>query len=326
MKEQQMALTEVGTNEVEIMRFYLDLKQGDSVYRAFYGVNVAKVLKIMRMPESFMKPPERAHPSVLGAFHFKDRDIVVPLVGLAKYLEGERVEQEEPKIIVTEFNEVTTAFLVSGVTRIYRLSWRDVEQPDRLVSSYSHNAFTGVVRLDEKVVFILDLEKIVIELNPKAAAQLYGLGAMDIEADRPVTILHVDDQVVVRKLVKRALERNPMFTVQSADGGPSALAWLREMQAEAASRGEPIGNLVDVVVTDVEMPVMDGYTLCRQIKEDPVLKQLPVFLFSSLVTKETLHKGVSVGADGQFPKPQTEAMATEMMVELARRCLQRDKV
>ncbi|MGE4299379.1 MAG: chemotaxis protein CheV [Desulfovibrionaceae bacterium] len=326
MKEQKMALTEVGTNEVEIMRFYLDVKQGKSVYRAYYGVNVAKVLKIMRMPESFMKPPERAHPSVLGAFHFKDRDMVVPLVGLAKYLESERVEQEEPKVIVTEFNEVTTAFLVSGVTRIYRLSWKDVEQPDRLVNAYSHNAFTGVVRLDEQVVFILDLEKIVIELNPRAASMLYGHGAVDIKADRPVSILHVDDQVVVRKLVKRALERNPMFTVHSANGGAEALDWLLQKKGEAEAGGVPIGSLVDVVVTDVEMPVMDGYTMCRKIKEDPVLKQLPVFLFSSLVTKETMHKGTSVGADGQFPKPQTEAMATEMMVELARRCLQRESV
>ena len=318
--DQKLALTEVGTNEVEIMVFYLDLRDGEEVYRAYYGVNVAKVLKIMRLPEQIMRPPECAHPSVWGAFLFKDRDRVVPLVGLAKYLEQDRIPGDTQKIIVTEFNQVMTAFLVSGITRIYRLSWADVLKPDRLINEYSKNAFTGVIKLEGKVVFILDLEKIVIELNPQAASAFFGIET-SVKSDRRVNVLHVDDQMIVRRMVKKALERDENFSVASADSGAEALEYLKSKLAEAGEQGLNLRDLVDVVISDVEMPVMDGYTLCKSIKDNPALAHIPVYLFSSLITDETLHKGASVNADGQFPKPQTELMAREIMDDLAVKCL-----
>mgnify|MGYP000926543426 CR=1 FL=1 len=317
--EQKLALTEVGTNEVEIMVFYLDLQDPGGVYRAYYGVNVAKVLKIMRMPDQFMRPPECSHPSVLGAFLFKDRDRIAPLVGLAKYLEEERIPGDEQKIIVTEFNQVMTSFLVSGITRIYRLSWADVLKPDALINAYSKNAFTGVVKLEGKVVFILDLEKIVLELNPHSANAFFGMN-VTIESERRVNILHVDDQMVVRRMVKKALEQNETFEVESADSGAAALDILRDKLERANAQGVDVNQLVTVIISDVEMPVMDGYTLCKSIKDNPALAHLPVYLFSSLITDETLHKGASVKADGQFPKPQTELMAREIMVDLAKKC------
>ena len=320
MAEAKLALTEVGTNEVEIMVFYLDLKNGDETYRAFYGVNVAKVLKIMRMPEQVMTPPEASHPSVLGAFHFKDRGKIVPLVGLARYLREERVEGDEQKVIVTEFNQVMTAFLVSGITRIHRLSWKDIGKPDRLTDRYSDNAFTGVVKLENQIVFILDLEKVVLELNPQAAKAFFGV-KVQVKADRCVKVLHVDDQQLVRRMVKKALEQDSSFCVDSAESGQDALEQLRRKAAEAREKGVPLSEMVNVVVTDVEMPVMDGFTLCRTIKDDPELKTLPVFLFSSLITEETRHRGESVRCDGQFPKPQTEAMAKDIISQLAAMCL-----
>jgi two-component system chemotaxis response regulator CheV len=321
MAEAKLALTEVGTNEVEIMVFYLDLKAGDDTYRAFYGVNVAKVLKIMRMPEQVMTPPEASHPAVLGAFHFKDRGKIVPLVGLARYLKEVRVEGDEQKIIVTEFNQVMTAFLVSGITRIHRLSWKDIGKPDRLTDRYSGNAFTGVVKLEGQIVFILDLEKVVLELNPQAAKAFFGV-RLETTAERTVNVLHVDDQQLVRRMVKHALEQDKAFRVDSAESGQDALDQLRRKVSEARDKGVPLNDLVNVVVTDVEMPVMDGFTLCRTIKDDPELKSLPVFLFSSLITEETRHRGESVRCDGQFPKPQTEAMAKDIISQLAAMCLE----
>lgn len=319
--DRQLALTEVGTNEVEIMCFYLDIKDGDSTIRAYYGINVAKVLKIMRLPEQFMRPPTTAHPSVWGAFHFKDRDKVVPIVSLARYLEQERADSTETqKMIITEFNQVMTAFLVSGITRIYRLSWSDVEQPDKHINEYSGNAFTGMVNLEGHIVFILDLEKIVIELNPQSGKDFFGVGT-GVTSDRNVNVLHVDDQMLVRRMVKHALEKDAAFSVISADSGQAALDILAGLAQQAGEKGIPLTDLVDVVISDVEMPVMDGYTLCRKIKDDPALASLQVYLFSSLITPETEHKGRSVGADGQFPKPQTEMMAREIMADLARKCI-----
>ena len=317
---QHLALTEVGTNEVEIMCFYIDLHHGDGVYRAFYGINVAKVLKITRLPEQVMRPPVSSHNSVWGAFHFKDRDKVVPIVALSRYLEQDQVESPDHKMIITEFNPVMTAFLVSGITRIYRLSWSDVEKPDKNINEYSMNAFTGIVNLEGRIVFILDLEKIVIELNPQSGKDFFGVST-SVRSDRNITVLHVDDQQLVRRMVKKALEQDEAFTVESADSGKEALDILRAKALEAGQSGRSLAELVDVVITDVEMPVMDGYTLCRSIKDDPALSKVPVYLFSSLITDETQHKGLSVGADGQFPKPQTEVMAREIMADLARRVI-----
>jgi len=316
----KLALTEVGTNEVEIMCFFLDLLQDDgSVYRAHYGVNVAKVLKIMRPPDQVMHPPEASHPSVLGAFHFHDRDMVVPLVGLARYLEAKRVPNDTQKVIITEFNQVMTAFLVSGITRIHRLNWSDVNKPDDLLNAYSGNAFTGVVRLEDRIVFVLDLEKIVIELNPRSGDTFFGM-TPGITSEREVRVLHVDDQALVRRMVKSALEQDQAFCVESADSGAAALEILRAKAEEAQGQGRSVTDLVDVVITDVEMPVMDGFTLCKSIKDDPELAAVPVYLFSSLITDETRHRGESVGADGQFPKPQTEVMAKEIMADLVKAC------
>ncbi len=319
--DRKLALTEVGTNEVEIMRFYLDFQQEEGVYRGHFGVNVAKVLKIIRMPVQVMRPPQCSHPSVIGAFLFQDRNRVIPLVGLAAYLDEKRAESNTQKVIITEFNEVITAFLVSGVTRIYRLRWSDVEQPDDLVNRYSKNAFTGLVKLDDEVVFILYLEKIVFELDPRAGQAFYSLAIDNIETDRKVRILHVDDQALVRKMVKRALEQNSDFEVHSASSGKEALDRIQAWKKQAEDENLSLHELIDVVITDIEMPVMDGYTLCKKIKDDDKLTGLPVYLFSSLINDEVRHKGLSVKADGQFPKPQTESMAKDIITALAKRFL-----
>jgi two-component system chemotaxis response regulator CheV len=278
----------------------------------------------MRIPDMTMNPPEKSHQAVQGAFNFKDRDRVIPLVDLAAYLGAVKVEDSEEKVIITEFNEVMTSFIVTGVTRIHRLSWRDIEKPDRLVDRYSEHAFTGVVRIDETVVFILDLEKVVIELNPRSALAFYGTEQGQIIADRDIHILHVDDQNLVRKMVKRSLENNARFHVHSAESGEDALNWLRARLEDARREGRQLEEYVDVIISDVEMPVMDGFTLCSKVKKDPDLRSVPLFLFSSLITEETMHKGESVGADGQFPKPQTEGMVYEMMTTLARKVVGED--
>ncbi len=160
-------LLEAGTNELEIVEFYLEeepREEGESKsYKAFYGVNVAKVLEIIRMPE-VTEMPEVSHPAVLGAFNLRSR--IIPLLDLALWLKKKRIEKEPPKVIVTEFNNVTSAFMVSGVTRIHRISWEDVEAPNKYVSALSSDSITGVVKFSDRMVFILDLERIVAELNP----------------------------------------------------------------------------------------------------------------------------------------------------------------
>jgi two-component system chemotaxis response regulator CheV len=161
-------LLEAGTNELEIVEFYLEEPQGvgEESYKGYYGVNVAKVLEIIRMPK-ITEMPQVSHPSVLGAFNLRNQ--IIPLVDLGQWLKKEHGDKEPPKVIVGEFNNVTTAFLVSGVTRIHRISWEEVEAPNRYMSSLASNSITGWC-LEGRIIFILDLEKIVAELNPAGTA------------------------------------------------------------------------------------------------------------------------------------------------------------
>lgn len=304
-------LLDSGTNELEIVEFHLD----EEGYRGYYGVNVAKVLEIIReQPVTAM--PQMRHPAVLGAFPHRDGR-VVPLVDLAPYLGKKRVGSQEPKIIVTEFNHIITGFLVSGVNRIHRLSWQAVEAPGSFLQHMSRNAITGVVRLEGRVVFILDMEAIVAELDPALAIRLGGdLGGGNSE-QAVYTVLHADDSGNVRNLVKHLMEKSGRFKVIQAPNGEEAWDMLVKFRKEEEAGGTPVEAQVQAVISDIEMPQMDGLTLCRKIKEDPNLKSLPVALFSSLITDRLAHKGQSVGADAQFAKPDLQVLSEKVLALIA---------
>ncbi|MBD5607566.1 MAG: chemotaxis protein CheV [Desulfovibrio sp.] len=316
-------LLEAGTNELEVVEFYLDEtllpgepslenlteqvvgKEAAKHYRGYYGVNVAKVLEIIRMPK-VTELPEVQHESVLGAFNLRSR--IIPLVDLALWL-GKRPAEEksEPKTIVTEFNNVTTAFRVSGVNRIHRISWEQVEQPNSYMASVSSNTIVGVVKLEGRIVFLLDLEKVVATLNPKLSLRLDNLGE-DWDASTGYRALVADDSSLVREMQRDLLEKAG-FKVIVTTNGKEAWDCLTAFKKIVEEEGKPLKDFVQVVVSDIEMPYMDGLNLTSRIKNDPILKQLPVLLFSSLITDKLKHKGISVGADGQISKPEVGTLA-----------------
>jgi two-component system chemotaxis response regulator CheV len=299
-------LLESGTNELEVVEFYLD----EPGYRSHYGINVAKVVEIIR-PQPVTAMPQMPHPCVLGAFPYRNGR-VVPLVDLAKYLNTETSTDAEPKVVITEFNQAVTAFRVSGVNRIYRLSWTDVEAPGRFLQHSSKNSVTGVMRLDGRVVFLLDMESIVGELHPALAlTPKVDIGPGDVQG-RPIRILHADDSGSIRALMKKLLTENNRFALIQSYDGQNAWDTLLALKNRAESEGAPITSFVEGAILDIEMPRMDGLTLCKKIKEDAVLKRLPVAIFSSLVTPTLEHKGRSVGADAQFAKPDLQAVSEKM--------------
>lgn len=330
-------LLEAGTNELEIVEFYLDealseddvcgmsgsladaknimnhplgmldqgKKDGKQFYRGYYGVNVAKVTEIIRMPK-VTSLPELQSPSVRGAFNLRER--IVPLVDLGMWLGKAPVDTEqEGKAIVTEFNNVNTAFMVTGVNRIHRISWEEVEPPNQYVSSVSSDTIVGVVKLDDRIVFLLDLEKIVANLNPKLALRLGDLGS-DWDTSRGYKALIADDSPLIRGMQRDLLEKAG-YKVIVTTNGREAWEYLTECKRRVAEENVPLSNFVQVVVTDIEMPVMDGLNLTSRIKDDNVLKRLPVLIFSSLVTEKLKHRGESVGADGQISKPEVGSLA-----------------
>ena len=213
----------------------------------------------------------------------------------------------DAKTIVTEFNNVTTAFMVSGVNRIHRISWEEVEPPNKYVAAVTQSTIVGVVKLEGRIVFLLDLEKIVANLNPKLGLNLNSLGD-DWDASKGYRALISDDSALVREMQRDLLEKAG-FKVVSTTNGREAWEQLLEYKRMVEEEGRPLADFVQVVVSDIEMPVMDGLNLTLRIKEDPLLKHLPVLLFSSLITDKLRHKGESVGADGQISKPEVGSLA-----------------
>jgi len=298
-------LLEAGTNELEIVEFFLDEPGDDGgVYRGCYGVNVAKVQEIIQMPK-ITSLPEVQHPAVLGAFNLRSH--VVPLVDLSLWLGKQHTESHEaPKVVVTEFNSVTTAFMVTGVNRIHRISWEAVEPPSKYMSMVCKGNITGVVKLEGRIIFLLDLEKIVAELNPALGLRLDT--AIDWGSEERYRAIIADDSALIREMLKDLMQK-ANFEVESVINGREAWERLNALRVRAVEEGRPINDYVQVLVADIEMPSMDGHNLCKRVKEDNVLKTLPVLLFSSLITDRLRHKGESVGADDQISKPEVTVLA-----------------
>lgn len=316
-------LLESGTNELEIIELYVDEK--DSGYRGYYGVNVAKVIEIISMPPQVHRPPNASH-FVAGVFNHRGK--VIMLVDLALWLGKNRSKEQPPIVIITEFNKVTSAFLVSGVTRIHRTSWANIKPLDHYLQNFCE-ALTGMILLENRTVLMLDLERIIGELDPRLAVpQLQdGMDEAVVSEDPataikyPLRVLHADDSGMIRRTTKQLLEEKKEFIVTSVVDGSEAWEYLENLKKQAVAQSKPVNDYLDIVLSDIEMPGMDGYHLCQRIKSDPELKSLPVILFSSLITEKLRHKGESVGADGQLAKPSPAELIKDLKEIIAKRMI-----
>jgi len=318
-------LLESGTNELEIIELFIE----EEGYRGYYGVNVAKVLEIINIPDKIITPPNAA-PFVRGVFDHRGK--VIMLVDLAKWLGRNRIETDHPTVLITEFNQVTTSFLVSGVTRIHRTSWSNIKPMDGYLQGFS-SVLTGVVLLEDRTVFMLDLERVLGDLEPKMAMPLPERAAGEDWLEGTVVssptevpeggvlwkVLHADDSAMIRRATKATLEDTKEFAVTPMVDGKVAWDWLTEMKKTARSENRPISDYIHIVLSDIEMPEMDGYSLCSKIKNDQELKALPVILFSSLITDKLIHKGESVGADKQLAKPHPQELIAAVKDLLAQK-------
>ena len=302
----QNSLLNVNNNELEIIEFLIEEKQPDgSAYSGHYGINVAKVLEIIRLP-SVTSVPSKHDSSVLGTFNLRGK--VLPILNLAAWLGKEMASDENNKVIVTEFSGVQAAFLVSSVTSIHRMTWDRIEPPNKYVQAYSRESITGVLRIQDRVLFILDMEKILASLDSTLDMSQVEVDTTPVEGAGQFHLLVADDSSSLRHILKSSLEKSG-FQVTVVGSGREAWDYLSELRNEAQSKQVELTELVHLVISDIEMPVMDGLNLTHRIKTDPMLKQLPVVLFSSLITDKLRHKGESVGADDQISKPEVTQLA-----------------
>jgi len=314
-------LLESGTNELEVIEVYIDEEGG---YRGYYGINVAKVIEITSMPARVTSPPN-ASAFVAGVFDHRGK--VILLLDLARWLGRKPIRNGKHIVIVTEFNKVTSGFVVSGVTRIHRTSWANIKPVDSYLQNYCE-AITGIILLEDKTVLMLDLERAIGALDPRLAVP-YGsaeanekevfAGVDEAGLTFPLKVLHADDSRMIRTSVKQLLESNREFIVESRADGKQAWEYLADLKKMAADQRKRITEFVDIVLSDIEMPGMDGYHLCQKIKTDPDLQALPVVLFSSLITDKLRHKGESVGADAQYTKPSPAELIGDLKEIVSKR-------
>lgn len=303
---QENILLDAASNELEIIEFYIEEELPDgSKYTSYYGMNVAKVLSIIRRPV-VTGVPGNHHPAALGTFNLRGK--VLPLVDLAMWLCKKTNVNDNWKVIVSEFSGLNTAFLVSGVTRIHRMTWSQVEPPGKHLQSFSHDCIIGVVRFDKRIVFLLDMEQVIASMNPKLSLDHHAEQVETGGIGKGYTILMADDSAPIRNTIAKALHKAG-FEVIKTTCGREAWDELRALKAKADAQGKPLTDFVNLVISDIEMPEMDGHTLTRKIKEDPEFKKLPVILFSSLISEVVLEKGRQAGADEQLSKPDLPELA-----------------
>lgn len=296
MKKSGEILLETGTNEVEVMQFTV---QGE-----LYGINVAKVREIMLSEP--VKPLPRAHPAVEGIF--KPRDRVLTVVDLPRYLSGAPEEKHAKDLfIVTNFNQEYVAFRVDGVVGISRISWEQIQKPDAAASGGADGIATGIAQCGGELVTILDFEKIVGDIAPETAIRLTdldGLGPRE-RSTRPIYV--AEDSALLNRLMKEALTRAGYTNLHLFSNGQELWDALQELRGQGDVR-----EAAALVITDIEMPQMDGHRLTKLIKEDRELREIPVLIFSSLITEELRVKGKQIGADEQLSKPEIGQLVSAM--------------
>ena len=300
-------LLEVGTNELEILEFYIDEQKPDGgSERIYFGMNVAKVREVIESP-NLSRCDHAPHPSFLGTIPLREH--ILPVIDLSVWLGLQRSLNEEDLVVVTEFSQSLNGFLVSGVTEIHRLGWDDVKPPVKFISRYTKAALIGTVEKEDRIIQLLDIESILSDLDPESIKKA---DSSEVFADQPYPVLVVDDSETIREMVGKNL-RVAKLTPTLLTNGQEAWEWLCRMRDQSIGEDRDIYELVRIVIADIEMPMLDGFTLTKRIKEDSVLGKLPVILYSSIITPALRHKGEFVGADDQVSKPDLHLMARKAL-------------
>ena len=296
-------LLETGTNEFEVITFYLgwiDPATGDSI-RSAYGINAAKVRELVAMPGEVTEIVNS--PScVQGVFLLRNR--AIPLVDLCKWFEYEPVHSENTRkswvVIVAELNGKPFGFVTHGVDKVYRVSWSQISPPPELISS--SQSITGICQVNDQLIQMIDFERITAAIDPtmvlKSNKNKKEIELIEQKYHRSVVI--ADDSRVVLMQLTRTLQASGFKVIPHADG---QAAW--EFLEDLRNKGE-LEKKVLAIISDIEMPRMDGHHFCMQVRKQSAYQKIPFILFSSMINNALLRKGKAVGADDQITKPELD--------------------
>ncbi|MCH5260559.1 MAG: chemotaxis protein CheV [Lachnospiraceae bacterium] len=279
-------LLENGTNELEVLEFRLD---GNA-----YGINVAKIKEII--PYQTITPVPNAHPSIEGIF--MPRDTMITAIDLKNCLQRGTTEATG-LFIITNFNKLDIAFHVDSVVGIHRVSWRDIIKPGTTVSTTEDGVSTGIIKFEDRLIIILDFEKIVTDINPETGLKLTDIDQLGERHRIDVPILIAEDSPLLNKLIVDSLHKAGYANLIHTENGQQAYDVIQECKKEGTLRDH-----VQCIITDIEMPIMDGHRLTKLVKSDDATKDIPIVIFSSLVNDEMRRKGEALGANAQLSKPE----------------------
>lgn len=279
-------LLETGTGELEILEFIVNNKH--------YAINVIKVKEVLDV-DNLTKLPQ-THPAIAGLILCRNE--IITLLDLHYILDGQKQDFRGSKTIICEFNKIKVAFKIDNIVGVHRIKWEQITKPDDLSAN---SLVTGNIILGNKIILLLDFEKIVTDINPSTGISEDRIVKVEYKDRSNIKIVLADDSALIRKLLLDTLHKAGFKNLSMFNDGKQALDYLYGI---FENKKENFLEDVQLLITDIEMPQMDGHTLTRKIKEHPVLKRLPVIIFSSLITDNLRHKGESVGANAQLSKPE----------------------
>ncbi|MEK4484930.1 chemotaxis protein [Psychrobacillus sp. FSL H8-0484] len=287
MSDHKGILLESGTNELEIVEFQVGSNN--------FGINVIKVKEIIQ-PIAVTYIPH-AHPHVEGIVQLRGE--VLPVVNMSKVLGLPAINSEQEKYIVAEFNKQRVVFHVDNVTQIHRISWDQIEKPSNIYQGGTSHVI-GVIKREDVMILLLDFEKIIVDINPESGINVESVKKLGQRERSNKKIVVAEDSPLLRKLLHDTLNEAGYVNLEFFENGKDTLNYLEQLEKVSPD----ISEHVQIVVTDIEMPQMDGHALTRSIKENSHLSKLPVLIFSSLITDDLRHKGDQVGAEDQISKPE----------------------
>ena len=288
-------LLESGTNELEIVEF--------EVANNKFGINVIKVKEIIQpIPVTFIP---HVHPHVEGIIQLRGE--VLPVVDMLKVLGINGAYSAQQKYIVAEFNKQRVVFHVDNVTQIHRISWNEIEKPSDMYQGGASQVI-GVIKYKEEMILLLDFERVMVEINPDSGINVASVKKLGPRERSNKRVVIAEDSPLLRKLLYDTMSEAGYVNLEFFENGRDAYDYLESL----ARADKSIENHIQMVVTDIEMPQMDGHHLTKKIKEHSVLRKLPVIIFSSLITDDLRHKGEQVGAEGQISKPEINELILRM--------------
>ncbi|WP_286005817.1 chemotaxis protein [Campylobacter avium] len=301
-------IVKTGSNEMELVDFRI-FKQGqDKIYEGIYGVNVSKVREIIKIPNLTELPGAPEY--IEGIFDL--RGVVIPVVNLARWMQIAEPSSEmlKPRVIITEFSNILIGFIVHEAKRIRRISWKDIEPANFSTGAgaFDKGRITGVTRIEnDEVLLILDLESVVEDLGIYTPRTEIDTAKIEHLSGLALTL---DDSVTARRRVKDMLQKMGLTVIEARDG----VEGLQKLEELYATHGDDLGKHLKIIVSDVEMPQMDGFHFSAQVKADNRFKDIPLIFNSSLSNEFMNEKGVQEsGGEGYLVKFDANTFFSEIV-------------